>query len=120
VRDPFAQLGEGAEYVLTYSLPLALHMTNKDTELEKFIGVRTPRSVANNLISTIQAEENVLRVETFIQSEHDKLVRSIHNLRIKAARQLVEIAGLAKTNNYWEKDYHEADTKSLARVAGER
>jgi Polyprenyl synthetase len=109
VRDPFARV-RGEHYVLTYSLPLAVYMTENDHIFEEFIGVRISRSLAREILIQLQHEKNVLSVETFIHAEHTKLVDSIGKLSLKSAPQLAAIAQLVKTKAYWETEYYEINT----------
>jgi|GEM_PF-4433197 len=107
VNNPFARMREEEGYVLTYSLPLAVYMADNGSDMEQFVGVKIPRAIAGDLIGQVQTHDNVLSVEAFIDREYQDLIRSIQELPIKRAQEIIEIVDLVKTDSYWERDYYE-------------
>ena len=107
IKDPFEQNSEEDGYVLTYSLPLAIYLTNVNENLETFVGVRVDRISARAVMEKITAPSNKLRSEEFIETAYQNLVKSLQISPIPGWTKLVEVATIVKTEAYWEKKYYE-------------
>jgi geranylgeranyl pyrophosphate synthase len=107
VRDPFAQNSTEDDYVLTYSLPLALYLNTNNHHMETVVGVKIDRKSAQEIMGKISESGNRSLVERFIEEAYRELVKSLRISSIPGMSELVDIATTVKTEAYWEKKYYE-------------
>jgi geranylgeranyl pyrophosphate synthase len=107
VESPLAQTGANDDYVLTYSLPLALYLTNAPDDLEDFVGKKIDREIARTIIEKISAAANKDRTEKFIETTYESFINLCRWSSIPSCDELAEMATTVKSKAYWEKKYYE-------------
>lgn len=90
IDDPFTNVD--GEYSLTYSLPLAIHLTNNKTDVETFIGKRLDKNRADSIITLLRSQENIDKTANYIQRAWTYLMLQLEQLPLEGTKELKKLA----------------------------